>query len=57
MDYLWSPWRLKYITGATGGDTDCVFCNTSRPGGDDLILARGRVAYVILNLFPYNNGT
>jgi len=56
MDHLWSPWRLAYITGASGGDVGCVFCNTSRPGGDDLILARGRVCYVILNLYPYNNG-
>jgi ATP adenylyltransferase len=35
---------------------DCVFCSTSEPGRDDLILFRGRVSFVILNLYPYNNG-
>ena len=35
---------------------DCIFCNTSEPGRGDLIVARGRVSFVILNLYPYNNG-
>ena len=56
MERLWSPWRLKYVTGAGGGTTDCIFCNTDEPGRGDLILVRGRAAYVIRNLYPYNNG-
>jgi ATP adenylyltransferase len=43
------------VTGASGPggpDEGCVFCKA----GDDLVLIRGRVSYVILNLFPYNNG-
>src|SRR5262245_48277093 len=58
MEYLWAPWRLAYITGASGGtiDDDCIFCNTSKPGRDELLLVRGRLTYVILNLYPYNNG-
>jgi len=36
--------------------TDCIFCHASEPGRDELVLVRGRVAYVILNLYPYNNG-
>ena len=56
MDHLWSPWRLAYVTGASGGNDGCVFCNTTEPGRDELVLVRGRVSYVILNLFPYNNG-
>jgi ATP adenylyltransferase len=55
VERLWSPWRLAYVTGA-GGDSGCVFCDISQPGREDLILARGRLAYVILNLYPYNNG-
>jgi ATP adenylyltransferase len=35
---------------------DCIFCNTSQPGRDELILVRGRVSFVILNLYPYNTG-
>lgn len=56
MHHLWSPWRLAYITGASQS-TGCVFCEALR--SDDaqtLILHRGRTCYVILNLYPYNNG-
>ena len=44
------------MTGSGGAAAECVFCDNSRAGSDDLVLVRGRVAYVILNLYPYNNG-
>ena len=45
------------MTGASGGATsDCIFCSTSEPGRDELVLVRGRVSFVILNKYPYNNG-
>ena len=45
------------MTGASGGVIpDCIFCSTSEPGRDDLVLVRGRVSFVILNKYPYNNG-
>ncbi|HTL32263.1 MAG TPA: HIT domain-containing protein [Kofleriaceae bacterium] len=44
------------MTSASGAALDCIFCNTSAPGRSDLIVARGRVSFVILNLYPYNNG-
>ena len=68
MDRLWAPWRHAYVTGASGGATpDCIFCDAAshkdRPDNSDpaserhrLVLARGRVSFVILNLYPYNNG-
>jgi ATP adenylyltransferase len=53
---LWAPWRMEYVTG--GGDQQgCLFCAT--PAGDDeqgLIVHRGRLAYVLMNLYPYSNG-
>lgn len=61
MERLWSPWRLKYITGGTGG-AECVFCTaaalppSTEPAPDDLVVARSGLAFVILNLYPYNNG-
>ena len=55
MERLWAPWRSAYVMGSGGANTDCVFCSTE-PGRDELILARGRVSFVILNLYPYNNG-
>ena len=59
MERLWSPWRLAYVTGASGATDSsrgCIFCNTDEPGRDELILIRGRLSYVVLNLYPYNNG-
>ena|SRR5688572_16876054 len=52
MDRLWSPWRLEYVTR---GDTKpgCIFCNAAE---DSLIVHKGSLCYVILNLYPYNNG-
>jgi len=44
------------VTAAGGGTGDCIFCNLSAPGRSELILVRGRVSFVILNLYPYNNG-
>ena len=41
---------------ASGAASGCIFCNAARPGRDDLVLVRGRLTYVILNLYPYNNG-
>jgi ATP adenylyltransferase len=56
MERLWSPWRAAYVTSASGQPSGCVFCDTSQPGRDALLLVRGRTCYVILNLYPYNNG-
>ena len=56
MEHLWSPWRLAYITGGASAE-GCVFCRAiSEPEGDPLVVHRGRTCFVILNLFPYNNG-
>jgi ATP adenylyltransferase len=44
------------VTGASGESSGCLFCHTNEPGRDALILHRGRTCYVILNLYPYNNG-
>src|SRR5712691_5465607 len=56
MERLWSPWRLAYVTSATGETSGCIFCNTTEPGREELILIRGRSSFVILNLYPYNSG-
>ena len=56
MERLWSPWRLKYVTGASSGEVPCIFCSVANGASDDLVLIRSRVCYAILNLYPYNNG-
>jgi ATP adenylyltransferase len=57
MDRLWSPWRLQYVSGKTKDGTGCVFCAPSDAAeSDSLVVHDGRVSYVVLNLYPYNNG-
>jgi ATP adenylyltransferase len=57
---LWTPYRIAYIkTNQEQEPTTeaCPFCVA--PGMDDasaLIVARGELAYVLLNLYPYNSG-
>lgn len=55
---LWTPHRMVYITaGRDPLRKECPFC--AAPKGADsetLIVARGKTAYVLLNLFPYNSG-
>lgn len=57
MDYLWSPWRMKYImqNEPTSG---CIFCNALEKldGPENLIVARGERAFVIMNRYPYTSG-
>ena len=42
------------------GSEGCIFCTAAEPAGEpespSLVLARGRLSYVVLNLYPYNNG-
>ncbi len=56
MRALFTPWRLAYIMSLKR-DAGCVFCKAQK-GADEksLILHRGRHNFVILNLYPYNNG-
>ncbi len=58
MERLWSPWRLAYVTGTGSASPGCIFCDACADEGHraDLVLVRGRACYVILNLYPYNNG-
>jgi diadenosine tetraphosphate (Ap4A) HIT family hydrolase len=47
---------LAYVTGASGGDPACVFCDALTTEQHELVLTRGRFCYAILNLYPYNGG-
>lgn len=59
MERLWTPWRLAYVTAAAKETSGCVFCNALAPNGSNgeaLIVFRGTHCFIILNLYPYNNG-
>ncbi len=57
MDYLWTPWRYRYISDARNV-TGCVFCNLPAANRDEesLIVFRGAKNFVILNRYPYTSG-
>jgi ATP adenylyltransferase len=61
MDYLWSPWRYRYIRSNADGELErdgCVFClaPTAPDPRSALVVGRGDHNYVILNLYPYTSG-
>ncbi|MCQ1950377.1 MULTISPECIES: HIT domain-containing protein [Arthrobacter] len=57
---LWTPHRLAYIKGGqkqVSSKETCPFCAApERSDEESLIVHRGKHAFVILNLFPYNAG-
>jgi ATP adenylyltransferase len=58
---LWTPHRMAYIKGenkpSTAGSGDCPFCRIpGLPDEDGLMVRRGSVAFVVLNLYPYSPG-
>ncbi len=58
MKYIFSPWRMKYIMKPKDRKSGCVFCNAINieDGPENLVIHRGKQAYIILNQFPYTSG-
>src|SRR6266481_152970 len=57
MDYLWTPWRYAYVTGAEKA-SGCIFCDLPKLGDDKKarIVYRGQHCYIVLNTYPYTPG-
>lgn len=54
---LWAPWRIEFIRSEKSGL--CFLCGKDRDSSssdEELIVARGKSAFVILNRYPYNSG-
>ena len=58
MEHLWAPWRMAYIDPSGAKEQGCIFCVKPQEDRDEenLILYRGERCFVLMNLFPYNNG-
>ena len=62
LERLWTPHRMAYIKGEnkpadTAAGQGCPFCRIPTLSDEDgLVVHRGRVAYVVLNLYPYSPG-
>jgi len=53
---LWTPHRLVYIQNGQQPE-DCPFCAAPDKSDEEaLIVYRGKTAFVLLNLYPYNSG-
>ncbi len=58
---LWTPHRMVYLGGegkpASDAEQHCPFCDVPKQSDrDGLIISRGELAFVVLNLYPYNPG-
>ena len=56
MKRMWSPWRLEYLTAPKADG--CIFCQAVQDDQDreNLVLLRGKRAFLKLKRYPYNNG-
>lgn len=59
MKRLFSPWRMKYIQNAKEEyQAGCFFCSAlnKSDSAENLVVARGKTAFALLNLYPYTSG-
>ena len=59
LQRLWTPHRMAYLEGQGGVDPEaCPFCRAATADDDaaPLVVARGRLAFVLVNRYPYNSG-
>ena len=61
LDRLWTPHRMAYIRGedkpADGSPGECPFCRIPKLADEaGLVVHRGELAFVVLNLYPYAPG-
>ena len=58
MNHLWAPWRSVYMKQKQE-KARCIFCDAAAdPAADEqtLVVARGDLAFVLLNRYPYTSG-
>ena len=61
MPRLWTPWRMTFLKAPKNTDANaCIFCEKIRADTsqdrENLVLWRGKRAFLLLNLYPYANG-
>ena len=61
LERLWTPHRMAYIKGENkpvdGSSGECPFCRIPSMGDEEgLVVHRGAVSFVVLNLYPYSPG-
>ena len=53
---LWAPWRMEYVSNPSKKGN--IFLEKAQQNNDreNLVLYRGKHSFVLMNLYPYNNG-
>jgi ATP adenylyltransferase len=56
MKRIYAPWRYKYVSNP--GAEECIFCKAAKSADDrkSFVLFRGECSFVMMNIYPYNNG-
>ena len=54
--FLWAPWRMDYINNPKKGENIFVEKAQSSNDRENLVLYRGKHSFILMNLYPYNNG-
>jgi ATP adenylyltransferase len=58
MDSLHAPWRIEYIVAPKPPLAESLFTTIAQSSDDvtNLVIARDRTCYAVLNRYPYNGG-
>ena len=59
MEYIWAPWRMRYIESAKDSKSQsCFLCDKPKESKDveNYLLYRSTQSFIIMNSFPYNPG-
>ncbi|MEP6664102.1 MAG: HIT domain-containing protein, partial [Verrucomicrobiota bacterium] len=58
MESLHAPWRIDYILAPKNPAADSLFANIAQSNDDieNLVVARDRTCFAVLNRFPYTGG-
>lgn len=53
---LWAPWRMEYVSNPSKKEN--IFLEKAHQDNDreNLVLYRGEHSFILINLYPYNNG-
>lgn len=57
MELLWAPWRGSYVENL-GTQSGCFLCEAHKtePSLENLVIAKSKKTFVIMNKYPYNSG-
>jgi len=58
MESLHAPWRIEYILSPKDEQSATLFTRIAQSSDDEtnLVIARDRTCYAVLNRYPYNGG-